>query len=227
MAVKAVIFDWGGTLTPWHTVDHEAQWLGICSRHLPAPEAGVLAGRLWSSEVALWEESAQSQVSYSLEDVLARAGVSVPAGFWDTYFEAWEPHTLTDPQAPELLQGLRASGVKIGVLSNTMWPRSAHEGIFARDGMLELIDGAVYSSEIPWTKPHPDAFRAAMAAVRVDDPGSCVFIGDRPFDDIFGAKRAGMRAVHIANSPVPEYADARPDAVIRTLTELPAHLSSW
>ncbi len=24
--VRAVIFDWGGTLTPWHTIDVEEQW---------------------------------------------------------------------------------------------------------------------------------------------------------------------------------------------------------
>jgi putative hydrolase of the HAD superfamily len=24
--VRAVIFDWGGTITPWHTVDLRAQW---------------------------------------------------------------------------------------------------------------------------------------------------------------------------------------------------------
>jgi hypothetical protein len=23
VAVRAVIFDWGGTLTPWHHIDHE------------------------------------------------------------------------------------------------------------------------------------------------------------------------------------------------------------
>ena len=61
-------------------------------------------------------------------------------------------------------------GIRVGVLSNTMWPRSAHERVFLRDQVLDLIDGAVYSSEIPWIKPHPEAFRAAMAAVGVHDP---------------------------------------------------------
>jgi len=46
-----------------------------------------------------------------------------------------------------------------------MWPRSAHERVFLRDQVLDLIDGAVYSSEIPWIKPHPEAFRAGDAAV--------------------------------------------------------------
>ena len=100
--------------------------------------------------------------------------------FLDTYFEAWDQHTFTDPDAAPLLRDLRERGLRVGVLSNTMWPRSAHERVFARDNVLDLIDGAVYSSEIPWTKPHPEAFRAAMAAVSVDDPAACVFVGDRP-----------------------------------------------
>ncbi|HZC42414.1 MAG TPA: hypothetical protein VE343_17170 [Streptosporangiaceae bacterium] len=36
MAVRAVIFDWGGTLTPWQIIDHEALWLEICSPHYAA-----------------------------------------------------------------------------------------------------------------------------------------------------------------------------------------------
>jgi putative hydrolase of the HAD superfamily len=108
-----------------------------------------------------------------------------------------------------------------------MWPRTAHELVFRRDGVLNLIDAAVYSSEIPWTKPHPEAFRAAMAAVGVTDPGSCVFVGDRPYDDVYGAKQLGMRAVLIPHSEVPAYDGVVPDAVITRLAELPAHLDEW
>ena len=144
-----------------------------------------------------------------------------------SYALAWEPHTLTDPDVPELFRRLRAAGVKIGVLSNTMWPRSMHEQVFIRDGVLELIDGAVYSSEIEWTKPHPEAFRAAMAAVGVTDPAACVFVGDRPYDDVFGAKRAGMRAVLVPNSDVPTWPEAEPDAVIGRLADLAPLIDAW
>ncbi|MDR0342552.1 MAG: hypothetical protein LBI49_05430 [Nocardiopsaceae bacterium] len=33
MAVRGIIFDWGGTLTPWHSIDHDALWLEVCSPH--------------------------------------------------------------------------------------------------------------------------------------------------------------------------------------------------
>ena len=28
-AIEAVIFDWGGTLTPWHTIDLEEEWTAV------------------------------------------------------------------------------------------------------------------------------------------------------------------------------------------------------
>src|SRR5262249_28244967 len=116
---------------------------------------------------------------------------------------------------------------RIGVLSNTMWPRSWHEEVFRRDGVLELIDGAVYTSEIDWTKPHPEAFQAAMTAISVTDPARGVFVGDRPYDAVHGAKGAGMRAVLIANSDVPAYAAAEPDAVISRLADLRPLVEAW
>ena len=227
MAVRAVIFDWGGTLTPWHSVDHEELWLSVCARHYPAAQAAATAAATRAAETELWRLAQNAQQSATLDAVFERAGVTASAGFLASYYEAWEPHTLTDPEAPPLLRELRRRGIKIGVLSNTMWPRSAHEQVFSRDGVLSLIDGAVYSSEIPWTKPHPEAFRAAMAAVGVSEPASCVFVGDRPYDDIYGAKRAGMRGVLIPNSDVPSHDGVIPDAVITRLTELPAHLDQW
>ena len=90
------------------------------------------------------------------------------------------------------------------MLSNTIWSRAEHERIFARDGVLDRIDGAVYTSEIAWTKPHPEAFRAALDAVGVIEPGHALFVGDRPFDDIHGAKSVGMHAALIPHSDIPD-----------------------
>lgn len=227
MAVRAVIFDWGGTLTPWHSIDLGQLWLDVCARHYPAAEAAAIAEAVRAAEIELWQLGAESHRSWTLDAVFERAGVSVPEELLASYFEAWDPHTFTDPDVPPLLCELRRRRIKVGVLSNTMWPRSAHEQVFARDEVFELIDGAVYSSEIDWVKPHPEAFRAAMAAIGESDPAACVFVGDRPYDDIHGAKSAGMRAVLIANSDVPPFAAAEPDAVITRLADLLPHIDRW
>ncbi|HEY0935804.1 MAG TPA: HAD family hydrolase [Trebonia sp.] len=225
MAVEAVIFDWGGTLTPWHTIDHQALWQDVLAPHFP--EAAVLAAAVLEAESVFWHQCETEHRSATLDHVFQRAGVSAHDALLDAYFSAWEPHTYTDPEVAPLLRELRRRGIRIGVLSNTFWPRALHERVFHRDDVLELIDGAVYSSEIPWTKPHPEAFRAAMAAIGVTDPAACVFVGDRPYDDIHGAKSLGMRAVLIPNSTVPAYDGAVPDAVIARLSDLLPLLDRW
>ena len=227
MAIEAVIFDWGGTLTPWHTIDAAELWSWVCEPHFPPAEAAQYAAALLAAEDELWGLSRTEQRSATMSALFDLAGVSATEAFLASYLGAWEPHTFTDPDVPDLLCHLRGRGVRIGVLSNTMWPRSWHEDVFRRDGVLDLIDGAVYSSEIEWTKPHPEAFRAAMSAIGVTDPASCVFVGDRPFDDVHGAQTVGMRAVLIPNSDVPPFDGAIPDAIIGSLAELPPLIESW
>jgi putative hydrolase of the HAD superfamily len=225
--IRAVLFDWGGTLTPWHSVDNAALWRGVCARHAGGSRADELAAAILAAEDALWQACDETHCSATLDELFRRAGVSASDAMLASYYEAWDPHTLTDPDVIPLLCELRARGIRCGVLSNTFWPRSAHERVFRRDNVLHLFDGAVYSSEIPWSKPHPEAFRAAMAAVGVNDPAACVFVGDRPYADVHGAQRAGMRAVLLPHSEVPPFEAAVPDAVITRLAELPAVLDRW
>jgi putative hydrolase of the HAD superfamily len=227
VVVQAVIFDWGGTLTPWHAVDHEALWRAVCAPHFPEAEAARVAAAIRAAEHDLWVAAGTDHVSATLNQVMERAGVEPTDALLAGYFETWDPHTLTDREAVPLLRDLRERGIRIGVLSNTMWPRHAHERVFVRDEVLDLIDAAVYTSEIAWSKPHPEAFRAVMAALGVNDPAACVFVGDRPYDDIHGAKSMGMRAVLIPNNDVPPFEEAVPDAVITRLSELPALIDQW
>jgi putative hydrolase of the HAD superfamily len=227
VTVRTVIFDWGGTLTPWHSVDHETLWRGVCVKHYSTARAAEVARALYVAEREVWAGIERSPESATLTHVIERARVSVPDAVLASYFEAWEPHTITDPDAPVLLRELRRRNIRIGVLSNTLWPRAVHDQIFVRDQVLDLIDGTVYSCELPWSKPHPEAFRAAMAAVGEDDPASCVFIGDRPFDDVHGAKSIGMRAVLMQGSNVPPFEAAVPDATIARLSQLLPYLDRW
>ncbi len=224
-SIEAVIFDWGGTLTPWHTIDHVALWQAVCAPHFPGDPD--LAAAICAAELQAWELVKTQQLSSTIFEVLAAVDVEPTDQFLASYLEHWAPHTFTDPAAGPVLRHLRALGIKTGLLSNTLWPRSWHDDIFRRDGVLDLLDGAVYSSEIEWAKPHPEAFTAAMTAIGVTDPGRCVFVGDRPWDDIHGAKSLGMRGVLVPHSQVPAFSEVSPDAVISDLSELPALIASW
>jgi putative hydrolase of the HAD superfamily len=233
-AVRAVIFDWGGTLTPWHDIDLVTQWRAYADIY--DPDDADLAQRLAAAEVAQWRDqqaSSGANGTGSLTHLWRSAGIDPASPRHEpalrAYLDAWDPHTVADPQAEDTLWRLRQRGIAIGVLSNTMWPREHHESVFARDGLLPLIDVAVYSSEIPVAKPHLDAFRAVLNGLDVMAE-EAVFVGDRPWDDVHGAQQVGMRAVLIPHSRLGEQAvevDVQPDAIARHLLEVVGIVDRW
>jgi len=70
-----------------------------------------------------------------------------------------------------------------------------------------------------------------MDAVGVSDPARCVYVGDRLFDDVWGAHNAGLRAIHIPLSAIPTsqvgHTEGTPDAVVHRLSEIPDVLRRW
>ena len=232
---RAVIFDWGGTLTPWHSVDLEEQWRVFARQvHAEQEPAALLAARILAAEEAAWGRSRTEHSSARLHEILAEAGVDEGDLRRDAalaaYRDYWEPYTFTDEQVRPLWEGLRERGARVGVLSNTIWSADYHRGVFERDGVLDLIDAALYSSELAWTTPHPEAFRAAAAALCVE-PAEAVYVGDRPFEDIHGSQLAGMRAIWVPHSQIPVAqqvsVDVTPDGVAHELLDILFILAGW
>ena len=166
-AIEAVIFDWGGTLTRWHDVDFHAESLALAAAvkqvqgHTAIEPVETHAAKLLAAGSVVWGRSRDHQRSATIADLFTEAGLDHDPELLTAYYEFWEPHTDTDPEVRPMWEELKAMGLRVGVLSNTVWPREWHEGFFRRDGVLDLVDGDVYTSEIPWTKPSPEAFRAA------------------------------------------------------------------
>jgi putative hydrolase of the HAD superfamily len=228
--VEAVIFDWGGTLTPWVSIDFAQEWAALA--RLASPEtAEDAAAALMTAAEAVWSRSRDEHRSATLQEICTMAQVPYDEAHFADYLAFWEQATITDADVLPLFSRLKVDGIKLGVLSNTIWPREWHEGYFRRDGVLEMLDGAVYTSEIPWTKPAPEAFRAAMDAVGVEDPQRCVFVGDRPFEDIWGAANAGMRTILVPHSDIPDHqrghSQGEPDAVVDRLAHVYDVVSAW
>ncbi len=142
------------------------------------------------------------------------------------HLDGWTPHIHHRAEAAEVLRALRRQGWKIGLLSNTHWPRHAHEHFLERDGLDELIDVRCYTSELAHLKPHPQAFATVLQALHTR-PEHAVFVGDRPLDDIAGAAACGMRTVRLTDNrhEVPE--GVSPDAEIGNLAALLPVLAQW
>jgi putative hydrolase of the HAD superfamily len=230
---EAVIFDWGGTLTRWHDIDFHAEGRALATAVIGAEHHSEdeVTERLLRAGDVIWGRSRDAQRSARIEDLFDEAGLDHDPELLGAYREFWEPHTQTDPGVEPLWRRLRDLGLRVGVLSNTIWPRAWHREFFERDGVLDLIDGDVYSSEIAWTKPAPEAFAAARAAVGVEDPAACVYVGDRLFEDVWGPQQVGMRTVYVPHSTIPPaqlgHSEGEPDATVHDLAEIGDVLETW
>jgi len=233
MRIEAVIFDWGGTLTAWHDIDFHAEGRALAAAVVGAEHhhEDEITQRLLAAGDEVWGRSRDHQQSATIADLFTAAGLDHDPELLDAYHAFWTPHTGTDPEVAPLWRHLRERGIKVGVLSNTIWPRAWHVGFFERDGVYDLVDGDVYTSEIPWTKPSTRAFETALDAVGATDPAACVYVGDRLFDDVYGAQQAGMRAIHVPHSTIPEgqrgHTEGTPDAVVQRLANVADVVEDW
>jgi putative hydrolase of the HAD superfamily len=235
VTLKAVVFDWGGTLTePLEVLlGREEMWLPVAEKLVPTRSAEMLE-RLIEAESDLWELSRTEHKSAKLSDLLARAAQRIGVDVAETLLEetvqehlgTYAPHVRHDPDAEPVLRRLKELGLRLGLLSNTLWPGSFHDGLLERDGLDRHLDAKLYTSEMPFTKPHGGAFGAILEALGIEDPGEAAFVGDRPWDDIYGAQNAGLRTVLRPNDLVPAY-DVEPDARIDDLPSLIPVVESW
>ncbi|TDV47191.1 HAD family hydrolase [Actinophytocola oryzae] len=231
--MRAVIFDWGGTLTPWYPIDYLAAWRSYADHLHPNDPAmaATVARAIVDAEELHWSVARDRHKAFTIAQVLAAANAPMHDVGMAAYRTFWDPSTRTDPDVLPTAEALKAKGLRLGVLSSTPWPKEWHEEVLDRDGVLHLFDALVWSSDLEYTKPHAEAFLAAMRAVGVDDPADCVYVGDRLYDDVSGAKSVGMRAVFVPHSDIPPHqrvpVDVEPDAVIQRLTDLPEVLERW
>jgi len=231
--IDAVLFDWGGTLSDFVSAELVDAWR-LAARHLAPDREDEVTAALVEVERDFWCTVATHQRSTTLAALVAEAsrrlGMDVGEALLEEaavrHLDAWTPHITHDADAEAVLTALRDRGLRVGLLSNTHWPRSFHERFLERDGLAKLIDARLYTSEMSYQKPHPSAFQAALGAVDIGDPRRAVFVGDRPFDDIGGAQAVGLRTVLRHN---PAVVDPGPDAdaTITRLPELLPLIDGW
>ncbi len=235
MRIQAVIFDWGGTLSEFADIELYDMWK-LAARHLARAtgrDEAELTDKLLAAELRYWDGVKTSQRTGTLSEILAaesRAlGLDVTLAVIEEaaqrHLDSWTPHIRHHADAVPALRALRASGLKLGLLSNTHWPASFHEHFLERDGLLELLDVRNYTSGMSHSKPHPLAFQHVLGQLGVPAEHA-VMVGDRPIDDVLGAQNAGLLGIWRPHSGSPELGQVTPNAVIKTLAELPALIAS-
>ncbi len=242
MPPQAVIFDLGGTLVAVPEGEEEMNRRWMCSYqalillHPDArwPECEVYVRAMREAEAAHWQRVVQEQWSGPPSSVLSegfrRLGRQVKEQelltALDGYAQAVAGWATPFPDVKATLHELRQRGYRLGLLSNTWWAAEWHNADLATNGLDELLDVVVYTSDLPHSKPHPSVFLEVTARLDVE-PQACVMVGDMMIDDIAGALGVGMRAVWRHNTRWPKPAHIVPTATITHLAELPSLLHQW
>ncbi|NMH69988.1 HAD-IA family hydrolase [Bacillus sp. RO3] len=150
---------------------------------------------------------------------------SIPDITWeellDDYLLEFKNSCKPFPHLHDMLAELKENDIKLGMITNGY-------GRFQMDNILSL-DIEEYFDEIlisEWEgvkKPAREIFRRACERLSVK-PMECIFIGDNPENDVYGAQRAGMKGVWKKDL---EWGNAnRADFVIDDLMELTRYIRS-
>ncbi len=129
-----------------------------------------------------------------VSDVWGRlGGGTLPEGLLDeliAHFARQESWSLY-PEVVEVLEELRARGLKLFVVSN--WDSTLPD-LLDRLDLTRRLDGVVVSALVGASKPAPEIFETALAAAGVA-AHEALHVGDSPADDYEGALGAGLPAL--------------------------------
>jgi HAD superfamily hydrolase (TIGR01509 family) len=131
-----------------------------------------------------------------------------------------------DPGAYGALTALRARGLRLAVVSNTMrTPGVTLRKLLAQYRLLDCFAHATFSDEVGVRKPAPEIFWLTLRAVG-GEPATAVHVGDDLVLDVQGARAAGMRVVQVTSAPARAPAGGGPDAVVPALAALPEAITA-
>ena len=125
-----------------------------------------------------------------------------------------------DDEAVGVVSALKNAGLKLGLISNTLFPGFVIDDVLEYDGLLPWFPVRVYSSDVGFMKPHRQIFETALRRLGVP-PERTLIVGDNLRKDIGGGSRMGMRTILMAKNGWSPRGRVRPDHTIRRLAEIP------
>lgn len=229
---KAILFDWAYTLVDLVNEDGSAAFRKAI-RFLES--RGISIGdyeELYQTCQEMFEDmirlSRQTHREARFEDVLKyllferKSDLSGQAGLNDlltVYYKEIYVSRRVYPEVKSTLETLKSMNVRMGIISNTTNPGFMKDYERVSVGLDSYFEFAIYSSEVPFRKPHPSIFKLAIRRLNLD-PREILFVGDQLSDDVAGAHGVGIPAAWVNRGKAALSDGFRPDFEITSLADL-------
>jgi len=232
--IKAVVFDYGGTLVhsakPWNEVRPRAllsayhylkrHGLKLSYQEYLAANEGLF-GR-YAEREASEQRDIPDRVKYL--DLVGRLYPSIDktkklalaTGANNSFWHVANGNFELRDDAKKCLDQLESMGIKLGLISNH------HDGSALMRSMrpyriMHRFNPIVISEKVRVRKPDPAIFRLCLSAMEVK-PKQAIYVGDVPEFDVAGAKATGMYSILIGNKGG---GGPKPDFAVKGMDEIP------
>jgi phosphonoacetaldehyde hydrolase len=199
--VKAVIFDWAGTLVDFGSIAPVIALSELFAEHgvsLTADEVRAPMGLLKRDHIRTLLE--MERVAAVWKAVHGSQADEETVGALNEELEQHMPEIAARLAAPlpgtvETLQRLRAKGIRIG--STTGYPRTTMNAVQAAAADAGIVVDALYTpSEVPAGRPRPWMIFRNCIDLDAYPPGAVIKVGDT-LQDIYEGLNAGVWAVGV------------------------------
>jgi len=227
---KAIGFDWANTIvelkeecdrTPLKKVFDCLQ-----AKHVALPEFEACLSKSRELFRSMIEQSQTTYREARYEEVLqyllfffniSLEGKSSLQELLQVYYKQVYREREVFPEVSAVLHQLSLWGVSMGIISNTTNPVFMKELELEDSGLKNYFDFTIYSSCVPFRKPHPSIFQLAISQFQLE-PCEILFVGDSLSFDVIGAHEVGMKTAWINRKN--EETDIVPDYELSSLESL-------
>jgi phosphoglycolate phosphatase len=207
---RTVLFDLDGTLLDHFAAIHRSHVHTMRTLGLPEPTMEQVHRAVGGGlEVAISRLLGEKQAA------LLEKAVPIYRKFWD---ENMLLGVALLPGSRELLEALKARGVRCAVFTNKHGPSA--RTLMDHLGVAHLLDATFGAVDTPWFKPDREFTQHALLTLGADSATTCM-IGDSPYD-IQAAHNGGFpcHCVTTGTHSAKELTDARADSVHPDMTTL-------
>ena len=231
---KAILFDYGGTLVtsvgtdimPYVIEGAKHAHAYLQQKRPDAPNFNTFyqaaANALQSAYMAVMGSQRELRAREVIDELLADLDVFLSddefAEFTREWYKPFREKTVRRDGAKECLKTLKGSGLKLGIISNTIWPPQLLDEELKRLEIRDYFDCVIASSGFGSKKPYPAIFEKALSELGVE-AGETFFVGDSLKEDVAGAGMLGMKTI-LLDWKHEEVPGITPDAKIESLSEL-------